>query len=305
MYSVDKIQVFIRVRPQIKSNKVGSQIITKVDKEKNQINISGNKIYYFDKIFDTPSKKNELFHFSGVPFIKNIIKGYDATILAYGQSGSEEKEKELPVSSFQVSVSFLELYNDEINDLLLSDKSSSSNEKLKITRNKEGKIEVNGLLKKNVEDAPTAFKIFNSGINKRCVGATDLNAESSRSHIIFSLYLTQINEKMGLKDGVTEVLTSKFNFVDLTGTERLKRTNGEGNTAKEGKNINNCLLHLENVISALSCKDQHIPYRNSKLTHLLQDSLGGNSKTLMIACISPSNEDLCEIISTLNYASRA
>ncbi|CEF71678.1 Kinesin-like protein KIF21B [Strongyloides ratti] len=218
---------------------------------------------------------------------------------------NEAKEKELSVSSFQVSVSFLELYNDEINDLLLSDKSSSSNEKLKITRNKEGKIEVNGPLKKNVEDAPTAFKIFNSGINKRCVGATDLNVESSRSHIIFSLYLTQINEKMGLKDGVTEVLTSKFNFVDLAGTERLKRTNAEGNTAKEGKNINNCLLHLENVISALSCKDQHIPYRNSKLTHLLQDSLGGNSKTLMIACISPSNEDLCETISTLNYASRA
>ncbi|CEF60667.1 Kinesin-like protein KIF21B [Strongyloides ratti] len=110
---------------------------------------------------------------------------------------------------------------------------------------------------------------------------------------------------MGLLDKVTEVLTSKFNFVDLAGTERLKRTNAEGNTAKEGKNINNCLLHLVNVISVFSRKDHHIPDRNSKLTLLLQDSLCGNSKTLMIACISPSNEDLRETISTLNYASIA
>lgn len=146
----------------------------------------------------------------------------------------------------------------------------------------------------------------------RTTASTQMNAQSSRSHAIFSILIKRqrriSTEESGLPEDDFETLTAKFHFVDLAGSERLKRTGATGERAKEGISINSGLLSLGNVISALgdvSKKASHIPYRDSKLTRLLQDSLGGNSQTLMIACVSPSDRDFMETLNTLKYANRA
>lgn len=139
-----------------------------------------------------------------------------------------------------------------------------------------------------------------------------MNAQSSRSHALFTILIRRQRvmspEESENEAGHLETLTSKFHFVDLAGSERLKRTGATGDRAREGISINCGLLSLGNVISALgdqSKKASHVPYRDSKLTRLLQDSLGGNSQTLMIACISPSDRDFMETLNTLKYANRA
>lgn len=139
-----------------------------------------------------------------------------------------------------------------------------------------------------------------------------MNAQSSRSHALFTILIRRQRalspEECGLPEGDLETLTSKFHFVDLAGSERLKRTGATGERAREGISINCGLLALGNVISALGDKSKratHVPYRDSKLTRLLQDSLGGNSQTLMIACVSPSDRDFMETLNTLKYANRA
>lgn len=145
-------------------------------------------------------------------------------------------------------------------------------------------------------------RIVKKGTLSRSIGPTDMNASSSRSHAILSLIL-----RIRKGDGQNQSQVSRFHFVDLAGSERLKRTNAQGTRAKEAIAINGGLLALGNVISALSHNQigQHVPYRDSKLTRLLQNALGGNSCTLMIACISPDEISLSESINTLKYAARA
>ncbi len=163
------------------------------------------------------------------------------------------------------------------------------------------------------------MEILKNGARIRTTGETNMNLQSSRSHAIFTLHVKQtrpiklfINERDSVinKKSETdfETLVAKFHFVDLAGSERLKRTGATGRRAKEGICINRGLLALGNVISALGDKEKrgcHVPYRDSKLTRLLQDSLGGNSRTLMIACVSPSDRDFMETLNTLRYANRA
>ena len=135
-----------------------------------------------------------------------------------------------------------------------------------------------------------------------------MNTQSSRSHAVFTLNISQTRLSLIEGDKEVETVCSKFHFVDLAGSERLKRTGATGDRAKEGISINSGLLALGNVISALgdkSKKSSHVPYRDSKITRLLQDSLGGNSRTIMIACISPSDSDFMETLNTLKYANRA
>ena len=135
-----------------------------------------------------------------------------------------------------------------------------------------------------------------------------MNTQSSRSHAVFTLNISQTRMSSAEGDKEVETVCSKFHFVDLAGSERLKRTGATGDRAKEGISINSGLLALGNVISALgdkSKKSSHVPYRDSKITRLLQDSLGGNSRTIMIACISPSDSDFMETLNTLKYANRA
>lgn len=155
-------------------------------------------------------------------------------------------------------------------------------------------------------------RCLQQGALARTTASTQMNAQSSRSHAIFTILIKRqrriTTDESGLPDDDLETLTAKFHFVDLAGSERLKRTGATGERAKEGISINSGLLSLGNVISALgdvSKKATHIPYRDSKLTRLLQDSLGGNSQTLMIACVSPSDRDFMETLNTLKYANRA
>ena len=172
-----------------------------------------------------------------------------------------------------------------------------------------------GVESKSVSTSDDTMHCLKSGSLFRTTGATLMNAESSRSHAIFTLFIKQTRIDLIKKEDDNETpeqevitLTAKFNFVDLAGSERLSRTGAVGERAREGISINTGLLHLGNVISALGDRTRkmtHIPYRDSKLTRVLQDSLGGNSVTLMIACISPCDRDFVETLNTLRYANRA
>ncbi|KAI8093344.1 uncharacterized protein BX664DRAFT_357800 [Halteromyces radiatus] len=228
---------------------------------------------------------------------------------------------------YQVYVSFLELYNEEFVDLLnTQDTSNFGNNRrrsqsagslpntaceISIREDIQGNIYWTGVREEPCSDPDQLLSLLARGSLCRTTGSTDMNAVSSRSHAIFSVILKQQLDDDDQPDQQVpskKTIISKFHFVDLAGSERLKRTNAQGDRAREGIAINSGLLALGNVISALgdeSRKSAHVPYRDSKLTRLLQDSLGGNSQTLMMACVSPSDSNFPETLSTLKYANRA
>ncbi|KAG0169428.1 Kinesin-like protein kif21b [Apophysomyces sp. BC1015] len=283
------------------------------------------------------------------------MEGYNATILAYGQTGSgktfsmgtaldidspnsenqgivprfirdlfrglEKKQQETPDDfEYQVYVSFLELYNEDLVDLLNMEQISNSRKRtnsgtnvceIAIREDVQGHIYWTGVREEPCSNPDDLLGFLARGSLCRTTGSTDMNAVSSRSHAIFSIILKQQvpeTEQAQTSPNSRRTLVSKFHFVDLAGSERLKRTNAQGDRAREGIAINSGLLALGNVISALgdeSRRTTHVPYRDSKLTRLLQDSLGGNSQTLMLACVSPSDSNFMETLSTLKYANRA
>uniref|UniRef100_A0AAZ3NQC2 Kinesin-like protein KIF21B n=1 Tax=Oncorhynchus tshawytscha TaxID=74940 RepID=A0AAZ3NQC2_ONCTS len=219
---------------------------------------------------------------------------------------------------FKVSAQFLELYNEEILDLFDGArdpdcKNRKSN--IKIHEDGSGSIYTSGVTSRLVNSEEELLECLKLGALSRTTASTQMNASSSRSHAIFTINLCQMRvcqqtELNGEVNGGPEyeTLMAKFHFVDLAGSERLKRTGATGERAREGISINCGLLALGNVISALgdqAKKGGHVPYRDSKLTRLLQDSLGGNSRTVMIACVSPSDRDFMETLNTLKYANRA
>ncbi|XP_062990201.1 kinesin-like protein KIF21A isoform X5 [Elgaria multicarinata webbii] len=232
----------------------------------------------------------------------------------------------LPPPEFKVNAQFLELYNEEVLDLFdttrdIDSKNKKSN--IKIHEDSAGGIYTVGVTTRTVNVEAEMMQCLKLGALSRTTASTQMNVQSSRSHAIFTVHLCQtrvcspidadnmtdnriISESSQLNE--FETLTAKFHFVDLAGSERLKRTGATGERAKEGISINCGLLALGNVISALGDKSKkvtHVPYRDSKLTRLLQDSLGGNSQTVMIACVSPSDRDFMETLNTLKYANRA
>lgn len=191
----------------------------------------------------------------------------------------------------------LQLYNENIMDLL-----TGNEEKLSIKMDKNKKFYVKGLTHYEVKDEAACMKLLDTGSKNKNVESTDMNAGSSRSHCIFSLTI----ETSQMEDGEQRVKRGKLNLVDLAGSERQKKTNATGDRLKEAKSINLSLTNLGSVISALvDGKSKHIPYRNSKLTLLLEDSLGGNAKTLMFAAIGPADYNYDETMNTLRYANRA
>ncbi|KAJ1920571.1 hypothetical protein H4219_001271 [Mycoemilia scoparia] len=226
------------------------------------------------------------------------------------------------VTHVEVKISYLEVYNEELIDLLASALGDYYRPPIVIREDAQGHIIWSGIKEVPINSASEAFGMLKDGSLVRQTGYTGMNEKSSRSHAIFSLYLVQ--HHTSATTGERTVITSKFHFVDLAGSERLKKTQSVGDRAKEGISINSGLLALGNVISALSELSSpssmnnsstissrsnggisHVPFRDSKLTRLLQDSLGGNSQTLLIACVSPASTNLSESISTLKYASRA
>ena len=240
----------------------------------------------------------------------------------------DEVEKRKQKAEFIIKCTFLEIYNEELNDLLdHSSMSSNTNstaidrfiqkKEITIREEKNGNISVFGLREEKVNSYEELAACLDRGSNFRSTASTLMNNCSSRSHAIFTISIEQhiIDDLYQPSTAVPtsqadheEFMVAKFHFVDLAGSERAKRTGATGNTLKEGISINKGLLALGNVISALTeegKKNNHVPYRDSKLTRILQDSLGGNSRTSMIACVSPAEINFEETLNTLKYASRA
>ncbi|CAB07273.2 Kinesin-like protein klp-12 [Caenorhabditis elegans] len=333
----------------------GSRVCTSVLPNDPQVTIGGDRSFTYDHVFDMPTLQYVVYESCVEKLVDGLFDGYNATVLAYGQTGSgkthtmgtafdaavTQKEEDLGVipraiqhtfrkiaeckaqaieqgllePAFEVSVQFVELYNDDVLDLLSDDRSMSSS--IRIHEDSRGEIVLHGVEQRSVFDMHGTMDILKNGALNRTVAATNMNEQSSRSHAIFTLHLKQqrvaanpLDESGEQKTGELEMemLCAKFHFVDLAGSERMKRTGATGDRAKEGISINVGLLALGNVIAALggaNGKVSHVPYRDSKLTRLLQDSLGGNSRTLMIACCSPSDSDFVETLNTMKYANRA
>lgn len=270
-----------------------------------------------------------------------MLEGYNGTIFAYGQTGCGKSHTmqgpdippDLILTNEQMSqrgiiprsfdhifeaisvttgvrflplVSYLEIYNENIRDLLNPTTPSST---LILKEQPNEGIVVQNLSSHAVHTAEECEQLLTIGTKNRMVGATLMNAGSSRSHSIFIINVEQITTSNGNSCSTEEMATikkGKLNLVDLAGSERQNKTGATGDRLKEATKINLSLSALGNVISALvDGKSKHIPYRDSKLTRLLQDSLGGNTKTLMVACISPADYNYDETLSTLRYASRA
>ncbi|KAG9346544.1 hypothetical protein JZ751_006855, partial [Albula glossodonta] len=321
------VRVALRCRPLIpKEVNEGCQCCLTFVPGEAQVIVGKDRAFTYDYVFDSTTEQEEVFNTAVSSLLSGLFKGYNATVLAYGQTGSGKtysmggtytsaQEHDLSVgviprvinriflekdNKTTVTVSYLEIYNEEILDLL-----SGSKEKPSISIREDPKegIKIVGLTEKVVCSATEMVGCLEQGNSARTVGSTAMNSASSRSHAIFTTTLEQ-RRSADRSDSVV----SKLHLVDLAGSERQKKTKAEGDRLREGISINRGLLSLGNVISALgdeSKRGTFVPYRDSKLTRLLQDSLGGNSHTLMIACVSPADSNMEETINTLRYADRA
>jgi kinesin family protein 5 len=278
--------------------------------------------YTFDKVFGPDATQADVFNYSVTETADDLFQGYNGTVLAYGQTGSgksytmmgasigdQEKKGLIPRitdvifdkiskadidTEYTLSASFMEIYLEQIKDLL--DPRSSN---LSIFDDPINGIYVKGLSKVYVTSAEEVYSVLLEGAEYRTTAFTDMNEESSRSHAIFQINLTQQNPKFGVK-------RSKLCLVDLAGSEKVQKTGVTGINLEEAKKINSSLSSLGNVINALTDpKATHVPYRHSKLTRILQDSLGGNSKTSLIINCSPSASNESETLSTLRFGTRA
>ncbi|XP_056140948.1 kinesin family member 4 [Lampris incognitus] len=325
------VRVALRCRPLVtKEISEGCQCCLTFVPGEPQVIVGTEKAFTYDYVFDPTAEQEEVFGTAVSPLLCGLFKGYHATVLAYGQTGSgktfsmggtytsvQENEPSVGViprvikriflererkadCKFSLAVSYLEIYNEEILDLLSVSKDKPA---LNVREDPKEGIKIVGLTEKEVFSANEMVGCLERGNSARTVGSTAMNAASSRSHAIFTITLEQHRGK-----DKTDSVVSKLHLVDLAGSERQKKTKAEGDRLKEGISINRGLLSLGNVISALgdeSKKGTFVPYRDSKLTRLLQDSLGGNSHTLMIACVSPADSNIEETMNTLRYADRA
>ncbi|NWH81566.1 KI18A protein, partial [Piaya cayana] len=279
--------------------------------------------FVFDAIFDENSSQLEVFENTTKTVIDGFFNGYNCTVLAYGATGAGKTHTMLGspedpgVTYFtmrelynymdqikedkicNVAVSYLEIYNEQIRDLLVN------SGPLAVREDTEKGVVVQGLTLHQPKSAEEILQILDYGNKNRTQHPTDVNASSSRSHAVFQIYLRQQDKTASISQNVR---VAKMSLVDLAGSERARATNAKGARFREGTNINRSLLALGSVINALAdpkSKKQHIPYRNSKLTRLLKDSLGGNCRTIMIAAVSPSSMFYDDTYNTLKYANRA
>ncbi|NXU53349.1 KIF4 protein, partial [Turnix velox] len=326
------VRVALRCRPLVpKEISEGCQMCLSFVPGEPQVVVGNDKSFTYDYVFDPSVEQEEVFNSAVAPLIQGIFKGYNATVLAYGQTGSGKtysmggtytasqedepnvgviprvirllfKEKEQRQEwEFVLKVSYLEIYNEDILDLLCPSRERSS--QISIREDPKEGIKIVGLTERSVTCAQDTVSCLEQGNNSRTVASTAMNSQSSRSHAIFTICIDQKK-----KNDKNTSFHCKLHLVDLAGSERQKKTKAEGDRLKEGININRGLLSLGNVISALGDENKKggfVPYRDSKLTRLLQDSLGGNSHTLMIACVSPADSNLEETLNTLRYADRA
>lgn len=338
----DKVKVAVRVRPlNRREQSLGTKCVVEMRNGQTILYKSSPtdhqqpKSFAFDHCFwsfDVEdahfASQKEVYHDIGTALLDNAVEGYNACIFAYGQTGSgksytmmgSKEDKGLiprlcddlferiarhadPNTSFKVEVSYMEIYNEKVHDLL---DASGCKQQLRVREHNIMGTYVENLSKHAVTSYDQINELMAQGNKSRTVAATNMNSESSRSHAVFNITLTcTINDPVTNSQGEK---MSKMSLVDLAGSERATKTGAVGDRLKEGSNINKSLTTLGMVISKLAegkTSSQFIPYRDSVLTWLLKDKLGGNSKTVMVATISPAADNYEETLSTLRYADRA
>ncbi|XP_069507115.1 kinesin-like protein KIF3B isoform X1 [Ambystoma mexicanum] len=332
--SSETVRVVVRCRP-MNSKEVagGYEKVVEVNVKFGQVAVKNSrgttnelpKTFTFDAVYDSNSKQVELYDETFRPLVDSVLQGFNGTIFAYGQTGTgktftmegvrndPEKRGVIPNSfehifthisrsqnqQYLVRASYLEIYQEEIRDLLSKDQSK----RLELKERPDTGVYVKDLSSFVTKSVKEIEHVMNVGNQNRSVGSTNMNEHSSRSHAIFMI--TVECSELGL-DGENHIRVGKLNLVDLAGSERQAKTGAQGERLKEATKINLSLSALGNVISALvDGKSTHIPYRDSKLTRLLQDSLGGNAKTVMVANIGPASYNVEETLTTLRYANRA
>ncbi|KAK8550966.1 hypothetical protein V6N13_119465 [Hibiscus sabdariffa] len=339
------VQVILRCRPlSADEMRIHTPVVISCNENRREVcavqNIANKQIdrtFLFDKIFGSSSQQKELFELAVSPIVNEVLEGYNCTIFAYGQTGTgktytmeggaRKKNGEFPSDAgvipravkqifeileaqnaeYSMKVTFLELYNEEITDLLAPEETTKfiddkSKKPIALMEDGKGGVFVRGLEEELVTTANEIYKILEKGSAKRRTAETLLNKQSSRSHSIFSI---TIHIKECTPEGEEVIKCGKLNLVDLAGSENISRSGAREGRAREAGEINKSLLTLGRVINALVEHSGHVPYRDSKLTRLLRDSLGGKTKTCIIATISPSIHCLEETLSTLDYAHRA
>ncbi|XP_030372898.1 kinesin-like protein KIF18A [Scaptodrosophila lebanonensis] len=335
------IKVVVRVRPYNKREQEQNQrCIIKVmdssallfdpDEEDDEFFFQGSKQQYrdiskrmnkklsmdFDRVFDTENSNQDIFTECTAPLVDSALNGYNCSVFVYGATGAgktftmlgsdscpgltfltmrdlfEKIEAQQDVRKFEVGVSYLEVYNEHVMNLL------TKTGPLKLREDSNGVV-VSGLVLTPIHSAEELLRLLELGNANRTQHPTDANAESSRSHAIFQVHIRMTDRKTGTKR------TVKLSMIDLAGSERAASTKGIGMRFKEGASINKSLLALGNCINKLADGLKHIPYRDSNLTRILKDSLGGNCRTLMVANVSMSSLTYEDTYNTLKYASRA
>ncbi|KAL6640614.1 hypothetical protein ACP70R_021737 [Stipagrostis hirtigluma subsp. patula] len=339
------IQVLLRCRPlSDDERRLNTPVVITCNDHKREVSVAQNiankqidRTFVFDKVFGPKSQQQDVFNHAVVPLVNEVLDGYNCTIFAYGQTGTgktytmeggggKAQNGELPSDAgvipravkrifdileaqsaeYSMKVSFLELYNEELTDLLAPEELKFSDDKSKkpmaLMEDGKGGVFVRGLEEEVVSSAGEIYRILEKGSAKRKTAETLLNKQSSRSHSIFSI---TIHIKECTPEGEEMIKCGKLNLVDLAGSENISRSGARDGRAREAGEINKSLLTLGRVINTLVEHSGHIPYRDSKLTRLLRDSLGGKTKTCIIATIAPSVQCLEETLSTLDYAHRA
>ncbi|GAM22458.1 hypothetical protein SAMD00019534_056330 [Acytostelium subglobosum LB1] len=326
----DNVKVCVRTRHLIGNNELAKTRCLTALQSQNTIMLDAKpdaKLFSFDYVADENTTQEQLFDAVARPIVDSCIDGYHGCIFAYGQTGSgksytimgEPHDRGLiprtfqhiferldgnqdPNTTYRCTLSFLEIYNEQIMDLFVE---TSPN--LSIREDLKRGIYVEGLTEIEVTHTLAAMDLLEIGVANRHVAETAMNSNSSRSHSVLTINIesTTINPD----DGLTKIKNARLSLIDLAGSERQKSTEAAGTRLKEAGSINKSLSCLGNVIRSLvdvaNGKPRHVQYRDSKLTFLLKDSLGGNSKTYIIATVSPSELYYSESLSTLQFAQRA
>ena len=345
-----KVKVVVRIRPLSRRSLRNAEtrtpsvvveeghkirVVGGEEEDSGSASASAGKTFAYGAVFGERTRQEELYEGTGRELIGDVLEGFNACVFAYGQTGSgkshtmiggggEERgfiprmaeeifaglEGDENVPTYSVSASFLEVYNEQLRDLLGGRKKTKKTPKKNVTparlRIREHPVKgpfVEGLSVHGVEDVGGLVRLIEGGLSSRVTASTQMNATSSRSHAIVTLIVEW--ERVDPETEVSTTLSSRVHLVDLAGSERVGSTGASGLRLKEAGAINKSLHMLGRVIVDLADGAKYIPYRDSVLTRLLQDSLGGNSKTVMIATISPSRLDVEETVSTLRYAARA
>ncbi|XP_015883614.2 kinesin-like protein KIN-14T isoform X1 [Ziziphus jujuba] len=319
------IRVFCRIRPITSEENFGHfRPLSALDSSNVLLKLADNKgkTYSFDKVFGADSSQDEVFS-EVEPVIKSALDGYNACIFAYGQTGTGKtftmegtlnfpgvvpraiealfKQAVNSNHAFLFSFSMLEIYLGNLKDLLVPHPVKAMDSMppcLSIRTDLRGEVEIDNLVAIQVNDFNQAMKLYRLGCRFRSTASTNSNTKSSRSHCLIRLSITCYDAPERRRE------TNKVWLIDLGGSERVLKTKAWGRRLDEGKAINLSLSALGDVINALQKKNGHVPYRNSKLTQVLKDSLGEDSKSLMLVHVSPKEEDLCETICSLNFATR-